>query len=673
MTASQTLLEQALAQHRAGELERAADLYRDVIAIDPDHADALHLLGVAMHQRNDYAAAIHSIGRALEIHPEAALFHCNLGAAQRALNLLESAEASFREAVRLDPSFAGAHYNLGCVLEARGKTADAIAAYRRTLECDDGLADAYNNLGRALAKAGQLDESLDCYRHLTALRPACGTAHYNLGNALFRARRFGEAAAEFRKSLSFNPNLPEAHNNLGTALKSLERFEEAGECFSRAIALKADYAEAHNNLGTVHQFRGDASEAAACYARALLLHPDFAGAQTNLANIHHDEGFVDAAIAGYDRALTIDPNCAEAGFNRALACLRKGDFARGWAEYEWRWKRKVAPRSFPHPTWNGGPLEGRTLWVYAEQGVGDEIMFASCLPDVLSQGARVVFECDPRLVGLFSRSFPEVQVVPRLPNLDRPIGAVRNQIDLQCALGSIPRWLRPSLVSFLQRPPFLAADAAARARWRERLTQLGLRLAVGISWQGGLEIDVRRKRSTVLGQWHRLLAAPGVAFVNLQHGNVSPELEELSRDAGLTVHDWPEEDLRNDLDGLAARIAALDLVISVDNSTVHMAGALGVPVWTLLPRAADWRWLMDREDSPWYPTMRLFRQTIAGDWDHVFQRVAEALTAMVRVRVAGPDGHSPSSAADKDSVNMETANVPRWPFDHGTQAGAGAA
>jgi ADP-heptose:LPS heptosyltransferase len=287
------------------------------------------------------------------------------------------------------------------------------------------------------------------------------------------------------------------------------------------------------------------------------------------------------------------------------------------------------------PNWDGGPLTGRTILVYGEQGIGDEIMFASCLPDLLAQADRVIVAAEARLIPLFQRSFPRVNVIHRAlirePHRLESLGP----IDFQIAAGSVPRYTRRRLEDFPARSHYLFAAAEACVAWEERLAGLGPGRSVGISWHGGKEPRAVRDRSVSLEGWAGLFQVPGVHFINCQYGDVAAELETARQQLGVTIHHWPEIDPLKNMDDFAALISALDLVISVDNSTVHLAGALGVPCWVALPFVPDWRWLLEREDSPWYSSVRLFRQTQRGRWDDVFEGLAAALGERVAGRSTG--------------------------------------
>ena len=606
-TATQTLHE-SLKLHQSGELERAEQIYREILRVDPQHADALHLLGVIFHQRNENEKAVESIRRAVSVNRNVSQYYCNLGIACHALNRFDDAIAGFEKSLRIDPGNAKTRFNLGKTFESAGNNAEAQKQFRQAVRLQPDFVEAHFNLANAIHNLGRLDESVEAYR----------------------------------EALDLSPQTAEIHNNLGTVYKDRDEYDQALICFRHAVEIKPDHAQAHNNLGTVYQYQGRFDEAITCYRRAVDIEPNFAGALTNLGNVFCDSGQMDPAIDSFSEAIHCQPDNIKAHFNRALARIQNGEFIAGWEAYEWRWQHKVRPRTFPQPVWDGASLESKTVLAYAEQGIGDEVMFASCVPDMIECAQHVVLECDSRLVDLFSRSFPEATVVARPPD-SQPLSessAVQNA-DVQIALGSVPRFKRLSLDQFPRRASYLVPDSNQVAQWRERYGLLPEGLRVGISWRGGNEPDVRRIRSTTLDQWADLLTLANVRFINLQYGETQHELNGMQEQFGITIHDWIDSDPRNDLDDFAAQIAALDLVISVDNSTVHMAGAVGSEVWTLLPFSADWRWMRGREGSLWYPSMRLFRQPNINNWDTTFRLVSSELRFKITLSRKTDVGTSP--------------------------------
>jgi hypothetical protein len=344
--------------------------------------------------------------------------------------------------------------------------------------------------------------------------------------------------------------------------------------------------------------------------------------------VRQEQGRPRDAISHYDQALRFIPDMPTAHANRAFALLQDGNFAEGWREYEWRWQCPEASRPrnfFTQPMWDGSSLAGRSILIHGEQAVGDEIMFASCYREVIGAARHTVIACEPRLETLFRRSFPQASVYPvsrgrehlwRLP--------ASEHVDVQIAAGSLPQHLRKSEASFPREDRFLQADPARQSAWLERFATLGPGLRVGISWKAGDKPEDQRLRSTSLDDWRPLLDIPGVHWINLQHGEAHPA-GKFSALCGRPIHDWTDVHDSGDLENLAAKIAALDLVICVGNTTAHLSGSLGVNCWVLLPAHAGWRWLANRSDSVWYRKVRLFRQESSGNWEKLFMRVRAEL------------------------------------------------
>ena len=561
------------------------------------------------------------------------------GLAHHKAGRLNEAAGLYELALQIDPSHADAHHLLGLIAHQRGDHQGAVDRLGQAIALNADSAIYQSNLGVALRALRRPNDAIAALRRAAGLDPTSADIALNLGNALIDLRDYDEALAAFRRSVDLDPQKAQAWTGLGEALRTKGELEESGRCHERALALAPRLAEAHHNIGLTARDRGESAAALSSFLRALSLRPDFIEAHVALANLYEDLHDFRRARAAYDRALQVAPEFTAARFNRALGLLRQGELAAGWDAYESRWRHNNKPRVFSQPVWDGSLARDKTILVYSEQGIGDEIMFASCFPEVIERAGHCLVECEPRLLRLFTRSFPQARCFPRMALTDPSLLQNLPDFDVQIAAGSVPRCLRGSFDTFPTHPGYLVADADQMAEWRGRFERLGAGLVVGISWKGGTDAGTRRRRSTTVAQWARLLETPGVAFVNLQYGDCRAEIDELEREFGVKLHHWDESNPLADLDGFAAQIAALDLVISVDNSTVHMAGALNTPVWTLLPYAGDWRWFADRDESPWYPNMRLFRQAsfremAESNWDDVFQRVSQALEASIAQRAA---------------------------------------
>jgi tetratricopeptide (TPR) repeat protein len=623
----QTAMRKAVGHHRSGKLWQARNLYEKILKKQPDNPDVLHLLGVLFSQCGDYGSAVRYISKALHFKPSDVELHYNLGNALQKKGDLDGAINSFQAALRLNPDLADVHYNLGTAFLGKGQLDEAIDSFQKALRLKSNLFDAYYNLGNAYRDKGQLDEAISSYQKAIQLNPNFAAGYCNMGNVLQQKGLPEEAISAYRHSIRLDPDFVEAHYNMGNVLREKGQLDEAISCYQKAIQIKPDYADAHINLGIALKDKGQVDEAVRCYEKALRISPDNGNAYFNLGLAVEDQGRLDEAISYYRRAVQTAADLVDAHWNLSLALLLTGNFEEGWEEYEWRWKRKENTSrcyNFPKPFWDGSSLNGKTVFVYSEQGIGDEIMFASCLPDVITQAALCIVACEKRLVPLFSRSFPACMVIEHFDPGDIYPSSLPS-VDVKIAIGSLPKFLRPDPRTFSEQKAYLIPHAGKLKMWHDRFTLLGNGLKVGISWRGGSTSDEKLTRSILLAQWAQLFSLQRIQYVNLQYGDCDEELRVAKESIGVTIHDWEDADPLKDLDNFASQVAALDLVISIDNATVHMAGALGIPVWTLLPFVPNWRWMLDREGSPWYPAMRLFRQPSPGEWQPVMDRVKDEL------------------------------------------------
>jgi len=508
-----------------------------------------------------------------------------------------------------------------------GRLAEAEALYRQILTVQPNHAEALHHLGVIAHQVGRNDVAVDLIRQAIALAPGLPETHSNLGEAYRVLGQLKEAIAAFRQAIKLKPNYPEAHSNLGNALRENGHLDEAVAACRQAVALQPDYPEAHSNLGAALYGKGHLDEAVAACRQAVALQPDYPEAYSNLGAALYGKGHLDAAIAAYRQAIALKPDYPEAHHHLALTLLLQGDFPGGWQEYEWRWKWKGFPsaqRSFGQSVWAGGPLEGRTLLLHAEQGFGDAIQFIRYLPLVAARGGKIILECQVELQRLFQTMAPDLPVLAE--------GQPLPDFDVHCPLVSLPRVFSTDLGSIPQTVPYLHADAAEVAIWRERLAGTSPSLKVGLVWAGRPSHRNDRYRSLQLANLASLAEVPGVRFISLQKDAAAAEAR--TPPAGMELIDVAEE--LKDFADTAALLANLDLIIAVDTAVVHLAGAMGRPVWTLLPFAPDWRWLLERSDSPWYPTLRLFRQPAPGDWNSVIRQLQSQLQLLVGSRRARP-------------------------------------
>lgn len=478
-----------------------------------------------------------------------------------------------------------------------------------------------NNLGAALLQAGRVAEAVAAFRQAVTLDTAYADARHNLALALLQLERFDEAAEHCRELIRRDPAHHEAHLLLGNALRHLGHPEEALASCETALRLKPDFAEAHSNRGNALQDLNRLDEALASYDAALRLKPDLAEALSSRGSVLQDQGRLDEALAAYALSLRFKPDDAKARFNNAIALLLTGHFRDGWQDHEWRWRggssNTDSPRHQSVPQWRGDPANGRTILLWHEQGLGDTLQFVRYAPLLARMGWNVVVEVQPSLAPLL-RPMAGVQVV-----VD---GAPLPPFQVQSPLLSLPLAFATTLDTIPAEIPYLAVGSDFLMKWRNRLPQDGLR--VGIAWQGNPNHRNDKNRSIPLSHFIALANVPGVRLISLQKKYGLEQLTELP--PGCTIETLGPAYDTGDFRDTAAIISRLDLVICADTSVAHLAGALGRPAWVALPFAPDWRWMTNREDSPWYPTMRLFRQSTPGDWLGVFQKIGRELARLER-------------------------------------------
>ena len=634
-----------IALRRQGRLAEAVASYRDAIRLQPDFPEAYNNLGNALCEQQRPNEAIAAFRHALRLRPTYAEAHDNLGAALLAANDASGAVACFERAVEIRSDFAEAWVNLASALQQQGNAAAAEAACRRAIAVNPRLAIAHTRLGEVLAAQGDLSGSIAAYRRVVELAPALAETHCNLGAALLGAKVPVEAAACFNRALEIRPDFPAALINLGIAVFEQGQIENAIEAYDRAIALAPNLAAAHSNRGNAFYRQDRFSEALASYDRALAIQPDYAPGLSNRGNMLVALGRHEEALASYAKALTLRPDDADCRSNRALLLLLLGRFSEGWREYDYRRKRRTwVPPPVDGEQWRGEDLRGKRLLIYDEQGFGDTLQFCRYAPLAAARG-RVAVAVRPPLARLLGSLAGIEQVVTE--------GDTLPPFDFCCSLLSLPQIFDTTLDTIPAQVPYLAADPAQVTEWRQRLAGLpGLR--VGLVWAGSPTLGVAtgnavdRRRSIALADFGRFAALAGVSFVSLQKGE--PAAQTQWPPPGLVVHDWTDE--LEDFADTAALIEALDLVISVDTSVVHLAGALGKPVWILNRFDGDWRWLVGRKDSPWYPSARLFRQTRPGDWDEVLRRVTMELATLANrgAEPASPALDAPSALQSASSA-----------------------
>jgi tetratricopeptide (TPR) repeat protein len=657
--------------------EAALASYEQALAIDPGFAAAHSNRADVLRELGRYESALASCNRAIELDPGFADAHCHRGAVYESLRRYPEAIANFDQAIALRPGYAEAHSNRGNALCELGSFDRALESYDRALAVDPGSGTVHSNRGNLLRRQGRWEEALRSYDLAIASRPPMAEAYLNRGVLLRELGRCDAALEDYDRALALRPDLAEAHSNRGNALEALGRAQEALAAYHRALELRGNFAAAHVNRGVLLRQLGQFEAALADYDRALELQPDLAEAHSNRGNALESLARYQESLQSYDRALALNPRSAEAYtnraillcdlgrhadaaadhdqavalqleivaafhsgpperlsedgalpakiradlaevyFNRSISLLRAGNFAQGWQEYEWRWLRKsVGPdlhvERYRPRLWLGAEsLAGKTILLHFEQGLGDTLQFCRYAGLVAALGASVVLEVQPPLLRLLSRLAGPARVLTRETELPA--------CDFRCPLMSLPLAFRTELATIPTLAHYLCVDPSQREQWRARLGDGG-RPRVGLMWSGNPNNVRDRYRSLSLATLRAALPA------HCDYVSLAKEIRTGDRDA-VAAHppliDFSDE--QTDFEDAAALCTCVDLVISIDTSIAHLAGALGLETWVLLSATPDWRWLLGRHDSPWYPSLRLFRQKRIGDWDGVLAQLREAL------------------------------------------------
>jgi len=578
----QQSLQAALTQYQAGNHFAAESLCRQVVSLEPNNVDALNLIGGCL-----YLAG--KLNEAIEV---------------------------YQRIIALTPDFPEAQNNFGRCLQRSGRLVDAIAAFKTAIRlrpdfplAKSNLAAAYYEWGKTLFAGRQTAEALEAFQQAVALKPDFIEALDWIGACLQSMQKFDGAIAAFQTIIRLKPDMPGAFNNLGIAFKNKGQLDEAVAAFRQAIVLKPDLTQAHSNLGVALKDKGQLEAAIASFREAIRLTPDYADAYSNLGAALMDAGQLDEAMAACRRAIELKPDFALAHWNYALLLLMLGEFEEGWKEFEWRLRRPGVrlARDFPQPRWTGQDPRGKTILLFAEGGFGDAMHFIRYAPLVAERGATVLLECQAELAALLGRVKGISAVFVRGERLP--------SFDWQTPLQSLPLAFGTTMKTIPSDVPYLSAPPERIEQWAKRLAG-DSSFKVGLAWAGSARRDAR---SCPLATFAPLAAVPGVTFYGLQKG---PEANQPAP-PGLRLIQMGDE--LHDFADTAALVSNLDLVISVDTSVVHVAGGMARPVWTLISGRPELRWLRDRTDSPWYPTMRLFRQTAPDDWLDVVQRVAKDL------------------------------------------------
>ncbi len=581
----------ALRLQKNNKIRESGKIYEEILQKDPRQSDALHLSGLIFYHDKDYDEAERRIRIALDVKPDDTVYLNSLAAVLREAGKLDEAVECLTSLLQNSSSYVAPLLSIAKLYKQQARYSDAVLMLKKALHHESENLELLEEYGYNLSQIGQYDQSNQAFQKILAQNPAHFNALHLLACNYYFLKQYRHAVETYQKVLDINPKFGPCWSNKGAAHQSLAEFIEARECYQKSIQFDEKLPDVHNNYGNVLQVFGDISGAEREYLRAIELSPTYVEPKYSLGEIH----------------------------------LARGEFEEGWKGYAIRsQKREHDHRNFTHPVWDGVPSQTLKLLAYSEQGVGDIVMFGTCLPDLLNEVPNTTVELDPRLIPLFHRTFSHLRYVPRQMHLSKDVPVTVPGVDAKFGMGSLPERYRPSLESH-PRHGYLKVDPQVRQMWVDRFARLGAGLNVGISWRGGKNAEVGARRSIPLAAWKPILQTPGVKFINLQYGDCSQDTAFIRNEFGVTLHHWSDADPIKNLDGFSAQMSACDLVISIDNATVHFAGGLGVPCWTMLGLVPEWRWMLTGERSYWYESLRLFRQTKVFEWTDLAARVAETL------------------------------------------------
>ena len=674
ITPPQEILVDLLEKYQAGNLHEAIASAKEISENYPDHPFSWKVLGAILKQKGKISEALVATKRCTELAPDNAESHNNLGTIQQELGMLEIAEASYKKAITLNARFAMAYNNLGLVQREIGKLEVAEESFLQSLAIQPAYFDAYNNLGSVQKQLGKLAEAEESYKRAIKIKPNIATTHNNLGYILQAQRKQEEAEASYKRAIALNCNFPEAHNNLGLLFQNQGKLQEAHDHFNKVIMLEPKNVIAHLNLGILHRDMGQLeksqtrlklakelkpddpiifnnlgitlfdqnklNEAKVCYETALSLNPSCSPAYMNLAIYFKRIKQFKNARSYFKKSLEADPNFIDAKVGMSWIDLTLKNFRRGFELFENRHHKSRSYRVTPlpkifSPQYTGTnlnrDLKGKHLLILPEQGIGDEVMFSSVLHELESLKKnslqiKITLVCDKRLVDLYNRSFKFLTAIPKDP--EHSYHHLDNEIDYWIFNGSLPKFFRLTCEDFDAPIPYLRANENCYKEWKKRYSLLNHTINIGISWRGGLAAKSRADRSLDLDQLLPVLtkASQNANLINLQYGEHTSEIEEFTKRSGIPIHDWEDSNPLKDVESFIAQIKALDLVLTIDNSTAHFAGALGKKTHLMLPFDQDWRWGEESTNSYWYSkNLTLFRQKSLGNWSTVIQSIREAL------------------------------------------------
>ncbi len=597
------------------DFKEVEKLSKELIDKFPNHPFGWKALGISLKQKGNLKEALKINLKTLKIDPKDPENYYNIGNTYKELGMLIESEKYYIDALKINSKYFQALNNLGAIYKELGKLKDSENFYRKAIELNPNYVEAYNNLGVTLKELGKLKDSENCYRKAIELNPNYTEAYNNLGITLRELGNLDESENIYKKIIKAEPKYFEAYSNLGITLREKGKLEESELNFKTVLKLKPDYAEGYYNLGVVLRDLGRLEESEKNYKKTIEINPNYIEAYNNLGVTLRELRKLEESNQNYNKVIKLNPEYADAYNNLSFNYLLKKEFKKAYELSEWRWKtnRNIGYKFLTKkPLWNGE--KDKTIFVWKEQGIGEEIMFGSILYDLEKISNKLIVNCDKRLIPLFERSFSNKIIYE--PDRNK---INENDFDFHISMGSLRSFFRKNLKDYnITSKSFLFADNKKKLHFESKLKSNKNEISVGISWSTKSLIQMSSFRNVSLEKLIKSLKNLNLKFVNLQYGDIKKEIEEINNKLGINIITFPDFDYKNDVDDLASLISACDVIVSIDNFTVHLAGSLGKETKLLLPYTMDSRWGIDDNFSYIYDSVKIFRQTELKNWDKIF-------------------------------------------------------
>ena len=580
------------------------------------------VLAAAAAQKKDFDKAVYAFQKVIFLQPNNVKAHYNLGVILRVKGQLDDALRAYKSVIKIQPNHPQAHNNMGNIFKNKGMLEKSINAYRKAIKLKPNYAEAFNNMGSALKDLGKPDEAIEALNQAIKLKPDYAGAYLNLGTTFSDQKFFDNSIEALNRSLSLKPDYAEAFYAKGITLFKKQKFDDALKAFNKAISLQHDYTEAYNQKGLILGYQQKFDEAIKAVKKAISLDVQNPMIHNNFGKILNDLGKPDEAIEALNQAIKLKPDYAGAYLNKSMALLKNQEFEKGFELHEWRWNTDNHGSNFlqsSKPLWNG--QKNKTVFLWAEQGIGDQIMYSSLIPELHKICSKLIVQCDKRLIPLFKRSFHK-----DISYYDKSDTVIDTLYDFHISSGSLPRIFRKSLKSFDNtNNGYLFHDKYRTKHLRKALISNRKKILIGISWKTFSTLDDALTRNIKLYEIARAIESPNTQLICLQYGDVADEISELKKKFNIDITTVPEIDNYNDIDDLASLIMACDTVVSTTNATVHLAGALGTDVHVLLPFSSRWIWGLNGSPPSWYKNAFPYRQPKNRNWKFTIESLVTNL------------------------------------------------